>query len=77
MKKSILLPLALLGGALVGSMLTAGVYTHKMSRYQNYYDKVETCLRMMSKEDFALYFDVIVETDYYQSYVDAREEVEK
>lgn len=69
--------IASLGGALVGSMLTAGVYTHEMSRYSNYYDKVEICLDSIYEEDESLFLDVIMETDYYQEYVEAREEVEQ
>lgn len=76
MKKSILLPLASLGGALVGSMLTAGVYTHEMSKYNNYYNKVEICLDSIYEEDENLFLDVIMETDYYYEYVEAGEEVE-
>ena len=75
MKKSILLPLALLGGAMVGSLLTAGVYTHEMSKYKNYYNAVECCLDSIYCEDEDLFLDVIVETDYYQEYLESREEV--
>lgn len=75
MKTISTLLIASLGGALVGSMLTAGVYTHEMSNYNNYYDKVETCLDSIYEEDETLFLDVIMETDYYQEYVDAREEV--
>lgn len=67
--------IASLGGALVGSMLTAGVYTQEMGKYNNYYDKVETCLDSIYMEDENLFLDVIMETDYYQEYMDAREEV--
>lgn len=67
--------MASLGGALVGSMLTAGVYTHEMSKYNNYYDKVETCLDSIYEENENLFLDVIMETDYYQEYMEAREGV--
>lgn len=69
--------IASLGGVLVGSMLTAGVYTHEMSNYSSYYDKVETCLDSIYREDESLFLDVIMETDYYQEYIDARDIVEQ